>query len=389
MAIKLTQQILFDGKTKGLKSRYYFNKKVDERRSRSYYPTEKEAKAALARYEKHLNQWGKVSETLSPDEAKDYTDACAKMPHAFSTLCSWVDHLLANASASATQGQGAIGKLSAIIEKFLTWKKEMVNDGSKAKKGKRLINQETYDGIARDLHAFCRHFGDKHEAITPETFLAYFQDERGGAKTALNNYGNIKQFYTHAVAMDWLAYNPCDKVPATRIGAKPVFERAYFKVDTCRKFFEKLRDTRDYKKYIPYYALLCFAGVRPAEAKKITLKDFNFEAKKIYLPAEKTKTRTKAILSDLEENFWTIFNKYKHHGIQGPASKTLENALHSLTAWKHDICRHSFCTYHYAKYTDVQKTIRITRHSEAMFRQHYCGAFLEKKDGEAYFSITI
>jgi hypothetical protein len=58
----------------------------------------------------------------------------------------------------------------------------------------------------------------------------------------------------------------------------------------------------------------------------------------------------------------------------------------SGVAWKQNVTRHSFVTYHYAAFGDAKKTAREAGHTEEILFTNY-RALATEEQGKAYFAV--
>lgn len=141
------------------------------------------------------------------------------------------------------------------------------------------------------------------------------------------------------------------------------------------------------KGVIPYLALCMFAGIRPAEAEKITradlLKDY------INIASHRAKTRQRRLVTRLPAfNAWL-----KAAGkVELPASN-LRRRLAEVRKhvkgleWPHDVMRHSFASYHLALNSSPDKTAHeLGHHNTDMLFRHY-RELVTKKQAEEWFGI--
>ncbi len=149
------------------------------------------------------------------------------------------------------------------------------------------------------------------------------------------------------------------------------------------------------------YAIMLFAGVRPAEIfnddGKPVLKweDIDFDKKTILIRADSAKTHSARILQGLPENLWQWLEMYRQSkgnviGISaGRVSKNRREACkQAKVEFAIDICRHSFGSYGY-HFLGVELTVEIMGHigGFSTFVRHYKGVS-NLKESKEYFAIT-
>ena len=140
-------------------------------------------------------------------------------------------------------------------------------------------------------------------------------------------------------------------------------------------------------------ALLLFAGIRPGELggdgkPPLLWSAVDPEAKIIRIPAANAKTRRARILEDLPPSLWRFLVPPTDRHLPVSPSRPLQIirraqiALgyttprgHRLKPWPHDGTRHSFATYHLARYADPGKTSLLLGHegNPSLLYRHYRG----------------
>lgn len=135
------------------------------------------------------------------------------------------------------------------------------------------------------------------------------------------------------------------------------------------------------------YAVMLFAGVRPAEMFNddekpvLTWNDVNFEKRTILIRAESSKTHSARVLHNLPENLWEWLGAYKKNTGKifeisaGRIAKNRREACASAgVKFDNDICRHSFASHGYY-FLGAEHTVKIMGHvgGFSTFAKHYEG----------------
>lgn len=148
--------------------------------------------------------------------------------------------------------------------------------------------------------------------------------------------------------------------------------------------------------YAPMLALMLFAGTRPSEIRSshkppMLWKQVDHESKIIRISAQQSKTRAARPLEELPENVWTWLVKDGDdpHIAPGMPRQAVRRGRDAIGRWPQDVCRHSFFTYHLAKYGNISKAMMIAGHEEKpnTMYQHYRGV-ATKAEAEEFFNIT-
>ena len=232
----------------------------------------------------------------------------------------------------------------------------------------------------KDFNETFKTFAD----CTPATLLDYLKS-KGRNKTVQNWRGTINEFLNFCVSQDAIQKNPIARIHKD---ALLKVEEAY-KVECAttsqtREFMRMLEKL--YPKYVPYFALALFAGVRIAEIPRMKLEYFRFKERQIVFPAQIGKIKKSWLLENLPENLWKWLEKYPPITLKPPYSD-----LHAKWTKEFKLppnfARHSFATYHISLYFDFAKTSKITRNSEQMLKNHDFDKLVPQKTAQEYFNI--
>lgn len=152
-------------------------------------------------------------------------------------------------------------------------------------------------------------------------------------------------------------------------------------------------------------AIMLFAGVRPEELRgdgkpPLPWSCVNVAAKTITVPAECAKVRGAArMLDGLPRNLWTWLPSPL------PAGNILDVEPRNITEavklkagyggntgrkWPHDAFRHTFASYHLARYKDPGRTAKLLGHrgSTELLHTRYAAATALAKDARAFFALV-
>jgi len=262
-----------------------------------------------------------------------------------------------------------------------------VYDAFYARAEERGLSQRYYQTLRHHRNVWEPEFGKRHiDTIAPEEYLDFLRTSKYQDRSKRNLFGTLTTLLRFARKKRFVSEDKtnieCD-LPTLRDQTVEF----YTPPELCRLLIATE------KKYLPFVALMAFAGSRRSEAssKKLTMADVLFEEKMIRLGPEITKTRTGRAL-DIPENLmaWLkefgpqegpIVPTHKIHGIdedrlKACGVKTKQNAL-----------RHSFCSYHLAMHRDPAKTADIAGNSPEILKKHY-RALVSKVSAEGWFSIT-
>jgi integrase len=145
---------------------------------------------------------------------------------------------------------------------------------------------------------------------------------------------------------------------------------------------------------VPALAVMTFAGIRPAEATRLTWDAINFKDKLISLTGETTKTRdTRHITMTPNLGKWLL--QYKGEGllIDTPykfrvGRDNLKEKL-EIDEWSNDVLRHTCATQMYARTNDIDKTCAELGHYEKnTFLKHYKGMMPKPAEVKLFWGIV-
>jgi integrase len=143
---------------------------------------------------------------------------------------------------------------------------------------------------------------------------------------------------------------------------------------------------------VPYCAIALFAGLRCEEIKRLTWNEIDFESGLIEVKAAKSKTaqrRFVTILPNLRE--WLLpYRKLAGHVVRADTFRRSFEAARTaagITDWKHNALRHSFASYHLAKFQNAAVTALQLGHVNAAITFSHYRELVKPKDAERYWNL--
>ena len=148
--------------------------------------------------------------------------------------------------------------------------------------------------IRWDLKRLAVYFSGKTVAeLTVSGLVSFLEVGRPGMKTYNNRRGIISTFLKFAFQRGWIAENPITKVPHYRIRRKRGVAQT-FTTAQAAALMEHM-EIYDGGRWVPYFALCLFAGIRPGvphgEITKLKPDAVNLDEGVIYVTAEVSKVR--------------------------------------------------------------------------------------------------
>lgn len=142
---------------------------------------------------------------------------------------------------------------------------------------------------------------------------------------------------------------------------------------------------------LPYWAIGAFAGLRSSEIERLDWREIDFEGGFIEVKASKSKTASRRIVAmqaNLQE--WLLPYAAEKGSVCPTALRTkLEGDRERaglLKKWPQNALRHSFGSYHLAKFNDAAKLALEMGNSPAMIFRHY-REIVKPKDAVKFWNI--
>jgi len=244
--------------------------------------------------------------------------------------------------------------------------------------------------IRWDLKRLREHFAGKAVAdLTVSNLVAFLETGRPGMKTHNNRRGILSTFLKFAFQRGWIAENPIPKVPHYRIRRKRGVAQT-FTAEQARALMEHM-ETYDGGRWVPYFALCLFAGIRPClrTGEILRLKPSHVRLKEgiIRIDGEVSKVREPRTIT-IQPNLAAWLRAYPLEkfpivptNLQHLREKAVEKF--SLT---HDVMRHTFISMFVAKFRSIGEAALQAGNSESIIRKHYLD-LKELKEAEEFWGI--
>lgn len=245
------------------------------------------------------------------------------------------------------------------------------------------------------IHHFFEDFTTWQDASNVNAVLSWLKS-RGKPKTIKEYRAELKQFFDYAARRGYWNKSPIDRIAGADLPKVERSKISIWGIGILKEFFKWLETY--HQDEVVWFAIACFAGIRRAEIDRLKPEFFDLEHRRITLPYYATKTGDSWLMEGLPNNLWAFIDAY---GLQNlsPLGDTPHSVLindfekycHSqghVFEWGHNICRHSFCTYHLSLYRDAMRTSLLLRHRNPnQMWQHYLAGLVSRGEAEAYFAI--
>lgn len=146
---------------------------------------------------------------------------------------------------------------------------------------------------------------------------------------------------------------------------------------------------------VPYVVLSAFAGLRPAEVRRLTWQDINFNTGLVTVKSGTSKTKRRRTVPMTDNLKAWLRPLAKDDGlVVALADLTVRQkrikparAKAKLDHWPHDCMRHSAASYWLQIEADAARVALWLGHSQEVLHEHYKGLVKDPKDAAEWFSI--
>ncbi len=215
-------------------------------------------------------------------------------------------------------------------------------------------------------------------SITPQECAAYidaaFETPRQRQKARLTLSG----VFSTAMKRGWCSENPVARVEAPRVVEKTV------PILTPEEAEQLVQAAREYKGGIclPAVGLMLYAGIRPHEVTRLTWADVDLEGKRVLIAPQHSKTGGARPVTLLLPALHLLRAGGPHPAPQRicppqwlrhwRAVRQQAGWNRPTRPWPQDICRHSFASYHAAKYRNLHELqLQMGHRSTDLLRTRY------------------
>jgi integrase len=225
--------------------------------------------------------------------------------------------------------------------------------------------------------------------LTVPRLVSFLERGMPVVKTYNNRRGIVSNFLRFAFHRGWIIENPILRIPHHRIRRRRGSAQT-LTVERTRELMERL-ETYEGGRWVPYFALCLFAGIRPGvphgEITKLKPEAIDLDSGVISISAEVSKVREprKVVIQPnlaawlraypLEKCPLVVTNHYERRAEIGREF--------GLT---HDVMRHTFISMFVAKYRSMGEAALQAGNSEAIIRKHYLD-LKSPAEAEAFFNI--
>jgi integrase len=335
------------------------------------------AKAQAFIQQQEMVKWQREGESAArlPDQVRLMSIRAIEVLTPFGkTIDDAVRHYVAHLEQSSKSI-----KVNALIEKYLSprnpkskkWSKRHREDVKARLDSENTRSKNAFSGF-KDGHG--KLYGELLASdVTPDhikSWLADFSD-RGLSDQTINNYWRRAfGLFAFAVKEKHCATNPVAEVERPEIDEGEI---EVFAPDELSKLLKVAPND-----ILPYIALGAFAGIRGSELLRLEWSDINLSRKYIEIKAKKSKTASRRLI-DIQDNLlaWLMTYEGQTGLIWKESIRMLYTKLGKLAEsqgieWVDNGLRHSFASYHLAKFGDANRlALQLGHTTTAMLFKHY------------------
>jgi len=360
----------------------YFGTDGHGKKLRENKPTMAEARARVEEFFTERKRVGDAVTALKPTEIYDAKAALDLLRSAGLSVC------LTETARAYLEGAGAATKFH---ERKLS---EAYSEYFKGIPDKQHLHKKAVSWrVGRWVDVFG---GDRMVSeVNPIELSSYLEPMRKqSGKTYNNSLSYIKTFISWCAKEErlYIAKSPLANMHILKLAYK---EPEFMKVEEFEKFIRALEAHKDAARVVPFVVLSFLCGIRQEEIKRLIecrKKDIDLNAETIRISMPKGWTQGIAPrIFTLQPNALAWLMKYEDEPVlcksPGACIETMARvAEKAKIKLGRNIGRHSFITYHAAKFQNPIMTDAITGTSKKMRAAHYQG-LATKAAGEAFFSI--
>lgn len=324
--------------------------RVEGKRIRKFFKTRREAEACLRKIQARVKKEGEGAIHM-PEQLRVEAVKCAeKLKPLGVTLTDATEHFLAHLAA--------IQRSCTVVALIAEFRASKEQDGASERYQKDMKNR---------LQRFEDDLGPKMVAeIRSSSIDDWLRGLTVGAQTRNNFRTILRTLFEYGVMRGYLLENPVAKTAKAKVvrGAP-----AILKPEEMRKLLECASSD-----FLPYLAIGGFAGLRSAEIERLDWSEIDLGQRLIHVKAEKSKTAQRRLttISDCLAAWLAPFSEKSGRVAKNVRVERKRCCAAAGIEWKANFLRHSFASYHLAKFKNSAETAAELGHSSpVMLFQHY------------------
>jgi integrase len=225
-------------------------------------------------------------------------------------------------------------------------------------------------------------------AAEVDQWLRSLRDRETGKRLAATTRNNFRRIlivaFNFAYERGYSASNPAKRTARARVIESAI---GILTVEETARLLESAA-----AELVPYVAIGAFAGLRRAELERLDWGEIDLQAGLIEVTAKKAKSARRRFVR-IQSNLAKWLQPYRQliGSVTPPKCRELLDAAREAAGiknWPHNALRHSFASYHLAKFTDVPALALELGHTSAhLVFQHY-RQLVKPKQAERYWEIV-
>jgi integrase len=251
--------------------------------------------------------------------------------------------------------------------------KELVSRKARLNRKARYV-----EDLGRKLTAFAEFLPpDKHIAsVTVDDLEGWYATKPHWSPVTVRTFSQaLNVIFNFAIRRGYRSDNPVQSFDLPIVDEK---EPVILTVDQMRHaLVQAMHGPAELRPCIPWLAIGGFAGVRPEEIEKLDWKDVSFAHNTITVLASNAKTRSRRVV-DMAANLVMWLKPIARAAgavLTQPLAilrPLMRNAM-GFAKWPADCLRHSFGSYHFAKFKSASDTVQQMGHTDGgrIFFNHY------------------
>lgn len=226
--------------------------------------------------------------------------------------------------------------------------------------------------------------------LTREDIDGWLQSMDFTPATRKSYLRTLRNLFNFAVRNDYRVDDPTKGI------RMPKLDKVNIRVLRVDELHKLLATAKEYeldtkRSMVPYIALCALAGLRPEETQRCQWSDVHLRQKYVGITSQGSKTRVDRDV-DMQDNLIAWLAPYQQQSgtiyfQRGQFDKIRRKAgLFGKDSWQKDVMRHSFASYHYREFRNMNDTCAQMGDNETTVRRHYISR-VSKEQAKAFWKI--